>query len=122
MARIHFYNKKDKPQNYYRTSVTTDDFRLAMDGNGWLTITQICGLLGAKIPPTAAVRMTQLHAGGKMRPIDMSLLVASGRRDVVRTRMQNLIWRGKVEKHGSGKEAKYRWIDSENNSARQDQA
>lgn len=123
MSKTGFYSKKDKPQNYYRSGIVTNDFRLAMEGSGWLTLTQLVGIMSDKIPPEAKARYAQLHNNGKIktgRPL--SNIVAGGCRDIIRSKMQNLIWRKKVERHGSGNDAKYRWIESEDTTARQDTA
>lgn len=124
MTRTGFYGRKDKPHNYYRTGIATNDFRLAMEGTGWLTVTQLVGMMSDKIPPEAKSRYMELHNGRK--PIDFSVpievRISAGCRDLIRTRLQNLIWRKKVEKHGRGKDATYRWIESEVRPAKKDKA
>lgn len=106
------WKKLDKPRGFYRSGLTVEQIRLAMKGLGWLSTTQIVGAVGDYILPEGSFRYAQLRGGTRRR--------CSGERHIVKTKLNDLVARGKVEKHGIGKEVKFRWIESQNDSAKKD--
>lgn len=119
MKRRISYSRLDKPKNFYRSGLSATDFRIALSGAGWITLDQAVGMLAERIPPEAKVRSGIMRNGSQSgKPI--SALAAEGCRDLVRRGLMNLMYHGKVEKNGSGKDATYRWVENEAAEARQD--
>jgi len=120
MKEFYFRRRMDKPGNYYRSGLSKDDIRRAMQGKGWMTVTQVVGVVGDTIPPEAKARAAELH--NPRGAASLQARIANGCRDLVRNRLMRLRYEGSVERLGGGKDAKYRWVESKDNSAGQDKA
>lgn len=113
-----------KPPGFYRTGLTIDDFRRVMSGKGPMSVTQISAELSPLVPVEAKVRNGRLSYGTTKSPVptDINFLAEVGMRKLVMNKMPNYVRvLGKVRKHGSGKDAKYEWIE-EAGPAKQDPA
>lgn len=118
MRKTTFGAKRDKTPNYYRSGIVSRDFCLAMSGMGWLSLVQVTGMLSEKIPPEAKARHAELSKKcGKYITLEEKMMI--GCREVVRKRLDTLRGNGFVEKKGVGRDAKYRWIEK-NNQPQQD--
>lgn len=123
--RKGWYSRGDNPPNYYRSGLSADDVRRAMEGSGWLSLTQVSAIVSDKISPEAKARYANMHAtNGKVtathhRALPLDVRIATGCRDLVRSKLTNLMAHGKVERDGKGKHCKYRWIETEDVAAEQ---
>jgi hypothetical protein len=111
----------NKPKNYYRSGVSYDDIRLALKSRGWLRLFQVAFLVGEKIPPESKARCAQLHRSKSLKHHSIDQLMVFGLCDLLRVKLNQMTYEGKVEKNGSGKDAEYRW-KSEVDTTRQDKA
>ena len=107
---IHGFKKHDQPPGYYNTGLTKDDFRQAMLGRGWMSISQVAALLTEKISPTSAIRQLKMRGRGQGPPTQA--LVARGRRDVTSRFLLRSSKRGRILKKGIGKNSRYKWNSS----------
>lgn len=117
-------SKGSRRTNYYRSGLSANDFRVAMSGSGWVSLTQIVGMLSDKIPPEAKARQYELRVSSKQPANNHTLerRLAIGCRKLIDLRLWTLVGDGHIEKKGKGTDAKYRWIESKDDTAQKDKA
>lgn len=111
-----------KPPGYYRTHLTIKDMRRVMAGAGPLSVTQIAALTSNLVPPEAKRRCFEMSNSGSGSRLTLDGMLFVGMRCIIQLHLPQLLRKGKVKKHGSGREAKYEWIEAENNQTGQDSA
>lgn len=106
-----------KTHRFRMSYLSLDDFRRCMTGAGWLTATQLTGMLSHLMPPEAKLRMAMCH---DCDISDTANAMLVGAKVVIIKRVSDLVKGGYVERSGKCKATKYRWKESEGTSGGED--
>ncbi len=109
------YSLMNKPGHYYRSHLSVSMLRTAMSGSGWLTAFQVSAMVSDRIPPEAKARIAEWNKKGRPAFGSLDQMAEVGLYQMVLNKLNKIAKCGGCEKHGIGKDAKFRWI--EKNSA-----
>ena len=114
--------------NYYRVAtLSADDIKCVLRGRGWVSMTQLVGMLHKKVAPENAVRFYRYYINhtrggrkprrGTSQPIAVQIL--RGKRQVIQRRIYSLVRSRSVEHRIGSKSAQawYRLIEDMEDSS-----